>query len=462
MRLDKRWQVLIIVCIGIFMSTLDSSILNIANPTIAQDLSISMTRVQWVVTSYMLVITASLLFFGRWGDKIGSEKVYTWGFLVFGIGSLFCSISDSLWFLIIARIVQAFGASMMMATGIGIVSNTFPASERGKAMGITGSIVGIGNMTGPSLGGLLIAKFNWPAIFLINVPVAVIGFLLGIKLFTEQPRNFTIKGFDNIGMVLFALSVTTLLLSLTTGKGIDVYIFAIFMILILVFWFYEENTTYPLLDFSLFKNKIFLQGNLMGMTAYITQMMVYFLLPFYMEEILTITPAKAGLIMTIPPVTLAIVAPLAGTLSDKLGSTHLVQASFFMLSSAYFILSLLGSAHDIIKIICGLLVMGAGLGMFGSPNSNAIFGSIPPEKAGYTGGFAATVRNLCFSLGIALSVSIFTCLFNLAKSNLPHADAYARSIDSVYKIAALIAFFTLIVSLVSKPTLTEKSAKDIP
>ena len=143
MKLNTKWQVLIIVCVGIFMSTLDGSILNIANPTIAESFSVSMKSVQWIVTAYMLVITATLLFFGKLGDKIGNHKIYTWGFLAFTAGSLTCSLAPNLVWLISARVFQAFGASMMMATGMGIVSNTFPSNERGKALGLTGSIVGI-------------------------------------------------------------------------------------------------------------------------------------------------------------------------------------------------------------------------------------------------------------------------------------------------------------------------------
>ncbi|MDI9480880.1 MAG: MFS transporter, partial [Bacillota bacterium] len=160
------------------MSTLDGGILNIANPSIAEALSISLSAVQWVTNAYMLVITATLLMFGRLGDRMGMEKIYTSGFVVFTLGSLFCSLAPSLLLLVAFRMVQAVGASMMMATGIGIVSNSFPDNERGKALGITGSVVGIGNMAGPSLGGLLIEYFGWPSIFLINVPVGIIAVIL--------------------------------------------------------------------------------------------------------------------------------------------------------------------------------------------------------------------------------------------------------------------------------------------
>lgn len=449
MRFDTKWQVLIIICMGIFMSTLDGSILNIANPTIARDFSITMSEVQWVVTSYMLVITSSLLFWGRVGDKIGCEKIYTRGFLVFGAGSLICSLSNSLFFLIFARVIQAFGASMMMATGIGIVTNTFPSKERGKALGLTGSIVGIGNMAGPSIGGVLVAHFNWPVIFLINVPIGIIGFLLARKYLPLQPQDLFIDNYDTVGIGLFALSAITLILSLTASNGIDIPVLMISVFLVLIFWFYEENTRCPMIDFGLFKNKIFLQGNLMAAAVYSTQMSVFFLIPFYMERLFHMSPDQSGLFMTIPPVTMAVIAPLAGSLSDKFGSTRIITASLSMLTIAYLIFSSLGPNISTLKIISGLIALGAGMGMFGSPNNSSIFGALPREKAGYAGGFVSTVRNLCYSLGIAFSVSIFAFLFTLNQKHLSYTNAYMNASSSVYKIAAVITFSALILCLLN-------------
>ncbi|MGI5922146.1 MAG: MFS transporter [Syntrophomonadaceae bacterium] len=450
MAITAKWQVLIIISIGIFMSTLDGSILNIANPTIAGALKVNMSQVQWVVTSYMLVITSSLLFFGRLGDKVGSEKVYSWGFLVFGLGSLVCSLSHSLGFLIFARIIQAFGASMMMATGIGIVSNTFPSTERGKALGLTGSMVGIGNMVGPSLGGVLVANFPWQVIFLINIPIGVISFLLAKKYLIPQPQDSTIKGYDTAGISLFALAAAALILSLTGDEGINIYLFVLAITMVIVFYIYEKNTRCPMLDFSLFKSTIFLRGNLMASAVYTTQMSVFFLLPFCMERLYHLSPSESGLFLTIPPVTMAITAPLAGTLSDKLGSARIVSTALALLTTAYLILSTLGPQMDNLKVICGLIFLGLGMGMFGSPNNSSIFGSLPKEKAGYAGGFVSTVRNLCFSLGIALSVSIFTYLYSINQKHLSVALSYVQANSSVYRLAAVTTFLALLLSALNK------------
>jgi EmrB/QacA subfamily drug resistance transporter len=447
--LEAKWQVLIVICIGIFMSTLDGSILNIANPTIAKSMSISMQQVQWVVTAYMLVITATLLFFGKLGDQKGSSKIYTYGFLVFTIGSLFCSLASTLQFLVCARIFQAIGASMMMATGIGIVSNAFPAQERGKALGITGSIVGIGNMTGPSLGGLLVANFSWPVIFLLNIPIGLVGFILATRyLPVDSPAPGPVQ-IDFKGNLLFALAATLLLLGLAKNTSINYNLFSLGIIFLILFILLERRQPYPLLDFHLFYIKNFTYGNIMAFISYATQTAAIFLLPFYMDRLLHLSPATSGLIMTITPVTMALTAPLAGNFSDKIGAPRLTSAAFLLLTSGHFILSTLSTNYDLPRIALGLFLLGIGTGSFGSPNNSSILGSIPKEKAGYAGGFIATVRNFGFALGIAASVTTFTLLLNHKAQSLPYILAYTGASTWVYRINAAICLLGLLLSVIS-------------
>ena len=464
MQLDNKWRVLIIICLGIFMATLDGSILNIANPTIANSMNVDMQDVQWVVTAYMLVITASLLFFGQLGDNLGSVKIYSYGFLVFTLGSFLCSLSAQLDFLIASRVIQAFGASMMMANGIGIVSNTFPASERGKALGITGSVVGIGNMTGPSLGGLLVGNFHWSAIFLINIPIGLFAFYMAYKYLPKELEKTTSKQrFDLGGITLFALASIVTVISLSSKQGGNFALFSLGIILLLLFYIFEKRQTQPMLDFELFKIKNFTHGNILGFAAYVAQTSVFFLMPFYMERLLHFTPSMSGLLMTIPPVSMAITAPLSGTLSDRIGSRRITIVSFALMTGAYLLLSTLDNTPDMLKICGGLLLMGIGMGSFGSPNNSSILGSIPREKAGYAGGFISTVRNFSFSIGIAASVSTFSFFLN---RNLAHSGfefAYAGATDSVYRIAAAITFMALLFSIVraKQPQTGHKSAANL-
>ncbi|HEX3011384.1 MAG TPA: MFS transporter [Syntrophomonadaceae bacterium] len=447
MKYEYKWQVLIIVCIGIFMSTLDGSILNIANPTIARKLNVNMGQIQWIVTSYMLVITSSLLFFGWLGDKIGSEKIYTRGFLVFTAGSFICSTSHTLSFLITARMLQAFGASMMMSTGIGIISNTFPPGERGKALGLTGSMVGIGNVAGPALGGLLVAHYSWNIIFLINVPIGIIGFFMAFKYLKVQPVIIEKSKYDVMGTILFALFAALLILTLVGSSSINFYTLITAFLALAAFGWYEKKILYPLIDFKLFKIHNFVQGNMMGMAAYSSQTFVFFLLPFFLERILKISPAYTGLLMAIPPVIMIMCAPLAGFVSDRLGSSLLTMASFSLQAIAYLLLSTLSETSSTAVIAAILAILGTGMAMFGSPNNSSILGSIPHEKAGYAGGFISTVRNLSYCLGTAVSVSIFTLLLKQHMHTLSYTQAYINAAHAVYWLGLGIACIGLLISL---------------
>lgn len=462
LQLDPKWRVLIIVCIGIFMSTLDGSIVNIANPSISADFGVSMQRVQWLVTAYMLVITASLLFFGKLGDRVGGQKIYTYGFLVFTIGSLCCAISPNLLFLTAARIFQGTGSSMMMATGMGITSNSFPPEERGRALGLTGGIVGVGNMTGPGLGGLILASFHWPAIFLINLPIGLAGFLLAVKYLPDQPKNSANRQFDIPGTLLFALAAILSVLSFSIKKTPDLWLLGSSLLLFFIFYRLEKRNATGLLDFDLFKIRRFSDGNIMALIAYSIQPFVIFLMPFYLEGVLHFSTAHSGLTMSITPIAMAITAPLAGSLSDRVGSSRLTPLSFFLLGAANLLMSTLNANSPGILVGAYLALFGIGMGAFGSPNNNAILGSIPRFKAGYAGGFVSTVRNFSFALGTSIATGIFALLYSRSLAHSPQAAAYVAATHTVYYIAAAICLVGMTFALVSwrkeKPEKLQESA----
>ncbi len=446
MKLAPKWQSLIVISIGIFMSTLDGSILNIANPSIAEALKADMQQVQWIVTVYMLVVTASLIFFGRLGDRLGSEKVYAGGFLIFALGSFLCSLSATLALLIAFRVVQAIGASMMMATGMGIISNTFPTHERGKALGLTGMIVGLGNMTGPGLGGFIVNEFSWQIIFLINVPIGLIGFWLGKRYLPEQKHDSNLNGHDLYGTILFALLAGLLIYGIANNK---IWLLIVLLLIPLFAWV-EKRSSQPILDYKLFKIKNFSYGMIMATGIYITQMTVLFLLPFCLEELYRLNPSNSGLLMTVNPICLAITAPLAGTLSDKVGSRKILSLSLFITTASFLIFSTLQTQFEPTKIIIALALLGIGMGMFGSPNNSSIFSSVPKEKAGYVGGFISTVRNLSFAFGTAGSVSVFYLILSVAEKSRPSNVAYIQASNTVYLLAALLTTVGFIVSLLTR------------
>ena len=440
-KLELKWRVFLIIAVGILISTLDSSILNIANPSIAREFGVELQDIQWVVNAYLLVITATLIFFGRLGDIKGSNRIFTWGFLVFAVGSLGCSMATNLPMLIATRVFQGLGASMMMATGIGIVSNIFPDAERGRALGLTGTIVAMGNMLGPSVGGLLLANFKWPIIFLINIPIGLAGFYLGYRYLPKEYRDAERSSFDLPGTVLLAAAVTSLLLALS-GDRLDLYLLGASLMALIALCWWERKAPLPLLDFDLFRNRTFVVGNLVAVVAYSTHNSVVFLLPFYLEAIQGLSPANSGLIMTTAPIVMAFAAPLAGHLSDRYGSPPITAMSLGLLAGSFALFSLLRVDSPIIFIMAALAVMGLAMGSFGSPNTSSILGSMPKEKAGYGGGFISTNRNLSYSLGISLSVLLFSLVFDRQSISFDYQTAFMDALHTVQTGAGVLVAVT--------------------
>lgn len=446
-KLELKWRVFLIIAVGILIATLDSSILNIANPSIAREFGVEINDVQWVVNAYLLVVTATLISFGRLGDIKGSNRIYTWGFLVFALGSLGCSMATNLPMLIGTRVFQGLGASMMMATGIGIVSNIFPDAERGRALGLTGTIVALGNMLGPSVGGLLLASFRWPVIFLINIPIGIAGFYLGYRYLPKEDREGEKSPFDLPGTFILALMLTTLLLALS-GERLNVYLLGTSLLGLIALCWWERKAAAPLLDFELFHNRTFVVGNLVAVVAYSTHNSILFLLPFYLEAIQGLSPVNSGLIMTTAPIVMAVAAPLAGHLSDRRGSSPMTAMSLGLLAGAFALFSLLRAESPILFIIAALAVMGLAMGSFGSPNTSSILGSMPKEKAGYGGGFVSTNRNLSYSLGISLSVLFFSLVFNRRSMTFDYQTAFMDALHTVHTGAGILVAITCLLWVV--------------
>ncbi|MEN6328173.1 MAG: MFS transporter, partial [Syntrophomonas sp.] len=215
---DYRWYVLGTVSIGTFMSTLDSSIVNVALPTMSGQLHSELSTLQWAVTAYLLTISSLLPVFGRTADLLGRRKVYSLGFLIFTLGSILCGSAQNIWFLVGTRVLQAVGASMLMANSAAIITAIFPFQERGKALGLTGTVVALGSMTGPALGGILIGLTGWRSIFYINLPIGIIGYMAALSILPkDEPRKEKEK-FDFIGASLFSAGMISVLFAINNGE----------------------------------------------------------------------------------------------------------------------------------------------------------------------------------------------------------------------------------------------------
>jgi len=455
----RKWWILGSVAIGTFMATLDGSIVNVALPTISSEFKVHLDEIQWVVSSYLLTISSLLLIFGRFADIIGRKKVYGTGFLVFVLGSALCGFASTLELLVASRVVQAAGAAMMMANGMGIVTSVFPPQQRGQALGIMGTVVSAGSLAGPSIGGFLVAKFGWSSIFLVNLPIGLLGFGAAQLFLPRDPAKETREPFDWAGALLFAGGLISLLWGLSNGQDYGwsappiIGSLALAVAALGIFFRLELKTPHPMLDLSLFKNRVFLAGNTAGLISFVAMFSTTILVPFYLQRILHFTPDKVGLLMTPFPVVMAVVAPLSGWLSDKVSHVLLTSGGLVVNAAGLVWLSRLGPETGFVEVALHLGVLGLGMGLFQSPNNSSVMGVVPPPKLGIAGGVNALVRNVGMVTGIAFSVSLFTNrLTALGGVSEPvtrqHVDAFLSSMSTVFLAAAALSLLGAFISAI--------------
>ncbi|MGB8991900.1 MAG: MFS transporter [Desulfobaccales bacterium] len=413
-----KWTVLLIVDIGIFMATLDASIVNISLPKISLFFHVPLSgMVEWVIISYLVVIASLLLILGRLSDIVGQKLLWVLGLSIFTLSSALCGAAPSLFHLVIFRALQGVGGAMIMALSPAMLTRAFPSTEWGRALGLLALVVAAGTSAGPALGGIITQAFSWRWIFFINVPIGIIGIIATLRLLTErmQVRRGQ-QRFDPLGAILLSVSVCCLMLDLSFGQEagwrsftiVGLYVAA--LVLLAGFIIHEKHVTQPIVDFSLFRNRLFTAAIVSSFLCFLSLFAVMFLMPFYLEELLALPVHLAGVLMTAVPLTIAVVAPFSGWLSDRFGSRLLSSAGLAMVCLGLWFLSRLTARVSLFDLVWPLVVTGFGQALFQPPNNNAIMSSVPPHRLGLASGFLSTVRVLGQSSSVALTGAIFTSL----------------------------------------------------
>ncbi len=407
----NKWPILLIVVMSTFMATLDSSIVNVALPQMARAMTVDTSQIQLVVTSYLIVIVGIILIFGKLGDMLGKTRIFTFGLVLFTLGSLLCGISSAFPVLIGARIIQAVGAAATMANNQGIITQVFPATERGKALGFTGTAVALGSLTGPGLGGIIVGAASWEYIFLINVPVGVVVLFFAIKLLPRSKKQATVK-LDVLGAVLFMLSIVPLFVALgqvpglgflnplvLTGMIVSLFSFVAFIAV-------ERKRENPLIPLVIFKNKLFSLSIFCAFIIFVGLFCNTIIQPFYLQDVMRYSPEQAGLMMMIFPLILSVLAPISGHLSDKIGSELLTFIGLLLFSLGLFLMSTLTEQSTLITMVVFLVVLSVGMGLFQSPNNSLIMSTVGRHQLGIAGSINALVRNMGMVCGIALATTL--------------------------------------------------------
>ena len=453
----NRWVILFIVVMVVFMSTLDSSIVNVALPVMAKALKVTTAGIQLVVTSYLIIISATILVFGRLGDIIGKTKVFKFGIALFTLGSLLCGITSSLQVLVIARVIQAIGAAGTMATSQGIITEVFPVKERGRALGITGTFVALGALVGPPLGGFIVDAVSWKYIFLINVPIGIITLFYGFKILPKGHKAAKGK-LDALGAILFMLAIVPLFAALGQGQQVGftqpiiLVCFLIAIISFVAFIMVERNREDPLLQLQIFNNKLFSLSVFCGFISFVAIFCSTIIQPFYLQDVMKFTPASTGLLLMIYPLVLSVVAPFSGHLSDKVGSGILTFIGLVVLSLGLLLMSTLNEKSSIISMVLFIGTMSIGNGLFQSPNTSLIMSTVPKDKLGIAGSVNALVRNLGMVCGIALSTTLLynRMSFRIGRHVTDYVigrnDAFIYGMKIVYITAAAICLIGAILT----------------
>ncbi|MEJ2641874.1 MAG: MFS transporter [Desulfosarcinaceae bacterium] len=413
-----KWVYFSLVAVGVFMSTVDSSIVNLALPVIMRDFTQPLEVMEWVIVIYLLTISALLLTFGRLSDLRGRRWVYCRGFLIFTLGSLLCSVAQSIWLLIAARAFQGIGAAMLMACSPAIIVDVFPPAERGRALGMVGTVTAIGLTTGPALGGFILDHFSWRAIFFINIPIGLTACLAANRILkrgsTDVARQ---EPLDVVGALLQALCLCSFLYLLSHLKdlghtpvwaavlaGISLAAGGLFL------WF-EERTLYPIFDLSLLRLRLFILPVASATILFAGLFTIVFLAPFYLLHPAGYDVDQAGLLMMVPFVLLSVISPLSGSLADRIGSRLLCSLGMLVLSASLLALSGLPPEASAFQVIWRLALTGVGIALFLPPNSAAAMGSVPPHQRGIASGTVATARNFGMVFGVALAGTVFNLIF---------------------------------------------------
>lgn len=432
---EKRWLILFTTVLLTFMATLDGSIVNVALPVMSQRLSVSMASIEWVVTSYLIVIVGTILIFGRLADIKGKTTIFKLGIIIFTIGSLICGLSNSLVMLVFSRGLQAIGAAGTMSTNHGIITHVFPNNERGRALGINATFVALGSMVGPPLGGVIVSILSWQYIFLINVPIGILALILAMKTLPKSKNNSNEK-LDIIGAILFGLTMVLLFGSLTFGKEIGynnisvIVCFVVSIILFVLFIRVERKIKEPLLKLEIFNNSLFSLSVFCSFISFVAISCSNIILPFYLQYVMKLTPSVTGILMMVSPIILVIVAPISGYISDRVGSELLTFLGLIGTSLGLFLMSTLNQYSHLGALISFIAVMTMGNGMFQSPNNSLVMSTVDRSNLGIAGSINALVRNLGMVFGISLST---TLLYSLMSKKIGyHVTGYIEGRDDVF------------------------------
>ena len=453
-RPSVRWA-LASLSLSMLLSSLGTSIANVGLPTMALAFNASFQQVQWIVLAYLLAITSLVVSVGRLGDLTGRRRLLLAGLFLFTAASVLCGVAPTLWLLIAARTAQGLGAAIMMALTMAFVGEAVPKEKTGSAMGLLGTMSAIGTALGPSLGGVLIARFGWPALFFINVPLGILALLLAHRFLPVDRRETKMDqtGFDHAGTLLLAVTLAAYALAMTTGRGsfglLNVALLATAVVGASLFARTEAKAASPLIRLALFRNPVLSAG--FATSALVTNVVMATLVvgPFYLSGALALDAAGVGLVMSSGPIVAALTGVPAGRMVDRFGAHRMSILGLIGMAIGSSILYMLATRFGVAGYIAPLVIITAGYALFQAANNTAVMKTVGPDQRGVVSGMLNLSRNLGLITGASVMGAVFALGAGTTNMMTAPPEAVAAGMRITFAVAAVLIVAAIAIASVS-------------
>lgn len=445
---DKK-IILMIATLSSFLTPFMGSSINVALPSMGREFKMNAILIAWVATAYLLSASVLLVPMGRIADILGRKKVFLTGITVFTLSSLLSGVAGSSFQIIFFRVMQGIGGSMIMGTGVALLTSVFPPGERGKALGINSSAVYLGLSLGPFIGGLLTNYFGWRSVFFVNIPLGIIIIVFVMGKLKGEWAEAKGESFDFTGSLFYGVSIISLMYGFSKLPSTSGTILLLLGITgIVIFIFIESTINHPVLNIKLFsESRTFSFSNIAALINYSATTAVGFLLSLYLQYIKGLSPRIAGTVLVSQPVVMALFSPLAGRLSDRVEPRVVASLGMGISALGLTLLIPLNSNTSLHYIIFVLLILGFGFALFSSPNTNAVMSSVERKYYGISSGIIATMRLLGQMLSMGIATLIFS-IHNLRVQITPkYFPAFIQALKTSFTIFSLLCFIGIFASL---------------
>jgi EmrB/QacA subfamily drug resistance transporter len=451
---NKKWWTLMAVAFGLFMIMLDNTVVNVALPSIARDLKIGISELEWIVTGYALVFAALLITGGKLADMFGRRKIFVIGLAIFSLSSLACGLAPSASFLIGARCAQGVGAALMNPATLSIITATFPAKQRGQAIGIWAGVSALALAIGPLVGGLIVDNIGWNWIFFVNVPIGVLGIVVSLLVIkesrdTSHEQSIDLPGLLTSGLALFSLSYALIEGNSKGWASAEILgLFVAAAVFLAAFVVLEKRQRLPMLDLSLFKIPSFVGANVVALLVSLGMFGVFFFVSLYVQNVLGFSPTKSGAIFLPMTILIILIAPIAGKLSDRIGGRWLMGGGMATLGVSLLLYQRIGLHSTFWTLLPSLILGGIGMAMTMSPMTSVAMASVPVDKAGVGSGVLNSFRQIGGALGIAVMGAILASYVAAPVTTLAGKQQFVDGLHAALLVSAGIAFAAAIVAIV--------------